>query len=367
MKKVAVIHFMPLEFYPPTTNFLDAVCKVGHMSIKVWSTNNNKGREVYTNKALSSILRTTLPSLKNNALVRLIRYLIFNFNCLVGLFIFKPHKIVYYESYSAWPVFIYLKFFGAKKELFIHFHEYFSPAWYVNGMRLVKYYHSLEQKYLFKRAIWISQTNKDRLNMFKDDNRNLETSKLNIFPNYPPQKWVTGKGPAKKEFPLKSVYIGSISLKASYFREYCEWVKKMAGKVIFHIYGYNYDANTLDYLKSIDSIYIKFFEGGIEYNEIPKTLHNYDFGLILYKALTQNYKYNESNKLFEYLACGLSVLYSDKMLGIKGFDPKNVMSLNFESLDAFDYTKLLDMESPRNQSDFSSERASEAIIEQLTS
>ena len=367
MKKVAVIHFMPLEFYPPVTNFLDEASKSNQLSIRVWTTHNNKDRKVYDNKILDCISRTALPTLKEHAFIRLIRYFFFNFKCLLELFCFKPDKIIYYESFSAWPVYIYLKFFDKNKELFIHFHEYFSPKWYTNGMRLVKYYHQLEIKILFKRANWISQTNIDRVKMFREDYNFLNNDKLNIFPNYPPKKWHTKSDSNKLIVPLRTVYIGTLSLDYAYIREYCDWVDKMQGKILFHVYGYNYNIETLNYLQSLSSPYIVFFEGGIEYDEIPKTLRDYDFGLILYKALTKNYKYNESNKLFEYLACGLRVLHSSQMLGIRGYDPINVMSVDFESLDVFDISKLLVMQGVSRQSKYTTEEASKAILIKLYS
>jgi hypothetical protein len=39
--------------------------------------------------------------------------------------------------------------------------------------------------------------------------------------------------------------------------------------------------------------------------------------VIIYRAETLNYRYNETNKLFEYLICGLDVWYSHRMEGIR--------------------------------------------------
>ena len=74
---------------------------------------------------------------------------------------------------------------------------------------------------------------------------------------------------------------------------------------------------------------MNYYKEGIEYNDIPKVLRKYNIGLILYKALIDNYKYNAPNKLFEYLACNLKVVYSDKMLGIKPYDSEQVIAVNF--------------------------------------
>ena len=72
----------------------------------------------------------------------------------------------------------------------------------------------------------------------------------------------------------------------------------------------------------------------------------YDIGLILYKATTDNYRYNASNKLFEYLALNLSVMYSDKMLGIKPYEGGRVQ--------AFDFSQLPDLNDVINSFNFKS-------------
>ena len=79
---------------------------------------------------------------------------------------YNPHKIIFFESSSAGPVYWYLRTFGKSTELKIHYHEYTSPNEYEEGMRLVKLYHQYEKKFLYEKADWISQTNEDRVKMF---------------------------------------------------------------------------------------------------------------------------------------------------------------------------------------------------------
>jgi hypothetical protein len=101
----------------------------------------------------------------------------------------KPDIIYYYETYSAWPVYAYLRFFNLKARLFIHNHEYFDNNWYRKGMKLVNWYHRLEVNFLYERAEWISQTNHYRNELFAKDHPLISTKKLEVLRNFPPKKW----------------------------------------------------------------------------------------------------------------------------------------------------------------------------------
>ncbi len=363
--KIAVVHYLSLEFYPPAMNFLDISSQRKDWEINVWTTHNNKKRKIYRNPSIEKISRTDAPNMDDNAPFRVFKYALFNIKCLLGLLFFKPDKILYFESYSAWPVYWYLKFFNKKTELLIHYHEYFSLEWYETGMRSVKKYHQWEQDFLYKKANWISETNEDRIRLFLKDNPKVNSEKMRVLPNYPPLSWGKEIQKSNATVPLKTVYIGTLTVKNSYIREYCNWVLSQQGKVLFDIYGYNYNANTLNYLKALNSPYINFIEGGVDYNNIPFTLKKYNVGLILYTAHEDNYKYNASNKLFEYLACGLQVWYSKKMLGIKPYRSEIVIPVDFEEMDSFDWQNYSMAESIGKLSKYNAEEALQPLLNQL--
>ncbi|WP_157962224.1 glycosyltransferase family protein [Winogradskyella aurantiaca] len=213
-------------------------------------------------------------------------------------------------------------------------------------MKVVKLYHKYEKSHLFKAADWISQTNNKRLELFHEDHPNIESSNLKVLANYPPKSWAVN--PDKRirhTFPLKFVYVGSLSLQDTYIKEFCDWVNSQEGNALLDIYAYNLHEDTVQYLSNLNSSYITFFRDGIEYDNIPAILLGYDIGLILYKAKTDNYKFNASNKLFEYLALNLCVMYSDKMLGVKPYDSGLVQSFNFSDLpDLNDVTNRFNFE-----------------------
>lgn len=336
-KKIAIIHYFPLEFYPPITNLLNCISKVNNNKVQVFSTHNNKGRETYSNAKLDDICRVSSPQLSDFSILRLWKYLWFNVRVFFKLCWLRPDSILYFESNSVGPVYWYLKLVNSRTKLFIHYHEYVSRELYANGMQLTKWYHKQEQNYLYKKASSISQTNRDRISLFLKDNSMVSENKLNMLPNYPPKSWLNNKKYMIPDFTgvVKTVYVGSLSLKDTYIKEYCEWVQSQKGKVIFDIYAYNLHNDTIDYLVKLNSKYINFYIEGVEYNQIPKLLANYDVGVILYKALTDNYKFNAPNKLFEYMACGLEVWYSEKMLGIQPYNKQSsprILSVNFDDI-----------------------------------
>jgi len=343
-KKLAVIHYLPLEFYPPVTNLLNCISDSNNVKVQAFSTHNNKDRKAYTNHSLDAVFRVSAPNEKEHIIIRLFKYMLFNVYVFLKLCILRPDTILYYESYSVGPVYWYFKLFGKNTKLYIHYHEYASSNWYKNGMKLVKLYHKQEQSFLYNKAEKISQTNKDRINLFLKENKMVSKEQMIELPNYPSKLWLqeSKKEVSNNSDVVKTVYVGSLSLKDTYIQEYCEWVEKQNGKVLFDIYAYNLHKDTTDYLSKLNSKWINFNEKGVEYNEMPKLLPKYNVGVILYKANTDNYKFNAPNKLFEYMACGLEVWYSDKMLGIvpynKASNPR-ILSVNFNKIDTFNLLK----------------------------
>jgi hypothetical protein len=168
------------------------------------------------------------------------------------------------------------------------------------------------------------------------------------MPNYPSKKWIVDKHNEESPAVLRTVYIGTLSLEYSYIEEYCKWVIGQDGNVTFDLYSYNLNEKTKDYIENLKSPFIRLIIGGVEYSEIPTILESYHVGLVLYKALTINYKYNAPNKIFEYLAFDLDVWCSDKLITAKNhertdFYPKMLM-VNFENLKEFDIEETINRE-----------------------
>jgi hypothetical protein len=366
---IAIVHYLPLEFYPPVTNLLDLLDDTAN-GVHVFTTHNDRKRKVYGNSALK-IHRYALPG-KEGALTRLYKYMAFNLGVFYRLMKIRPKAILYYETYSAYPVYLYKKFIDRKVPVYIHCHEYFPPQWYQQSMRLLRHYHRQEKKLLYPSAQWISQTNAQRAELFLNDHPYLRKEQLQVLPNYPPARWsqqvIKGNKVAGK---TRCVYIGSLSTEDTYIVEFCEWVKKQAS-VEFDIYSYNMHDSARQYLKNLNVENIRFFESGLEYENIPAVLANYDVGIIFYKATTLNFRYNAPNKLFEYLSCGLDVWFSKEMLGCYDYIREDahplILKIDFAQLGSLDHKKAMQRDDlPRRQQHYSAATVLQPLIGRLKS
>lgn len=367
---------MPLEYYPPITNMLDSLGQIADLNVKVWSTKNVKDRPFYKNDNLIAIIRTIFPKPGYHKFLRLFTYVWFNLRVFFGLLCYNPKVVCYYETYSAGPVYWYLRLFGKHKKLIIHYHEYFNKQWYDEGMTIVKTYYHYEKTFLLKRADWISHTNTYRRDLFLEEHPYLKDSQLRVMPNYPPDAWSAiseaAKFDSKDRKVLRVVYVGSLSIEHTFIEAFCDWVIKNRGAVTFDIFAYNCSEPTICYLNNLNADNIKFYQKGLLYNDLPKALKPYDVGVILYKANTLNAKYCASNKLFEYLVCGLEVWASQEQLGTIPYLNDNsrprVLALDFSNINENflkDFTDARHLTLKRHQYNFST--ASENFIETIKS
>jgi hypothetical protein len=139
------------------------------------------------------------------------------------------------------------------------------------------------------------------------------------MPNLPPSNWITNtrNNHINKDETLKMVYIGALSLRDTYIESLMDWFQRLPPKKArLDLYINNTDAVTLEFLRKYESSQITLHRTGVPYDQLPLILPNYDIGLILYRCNSVNYVYNAPNKLFEYLICGLNVLYPQLMIGV---------------------------------------------------
>lgn len=315
-----IIHFQPVELYPPIQNILGILENVeSDLNTTVLSTNVEAKQTSHT----VSTKRIKLVKVNVKSRFRFLRFLkhqYFYLKAFLLFLLYKPDKILYFESISAAPVLLF-KLLRPKTKVFVHYHEYTSPDEYKTGMKLVQFNHLLEKK-MFVRFDWISQTNQKRLSFFHEDNPKINTTILKVMPNYPSVDWALKEKTYPKDFeinePIRMVYIGAISEEDTYIKEIIDFVKSEPSKYDLELFSFNLDMNTRAYIETNNVSNVRF-SGALEYSEIPKVLSKKAIGLILYKGNTLNYIYNAPNKLFEYLACGLDVWYPKEMLGCSDY------------------------------------------------
>lgn len=370
--KVAYIHNLPLEYYPPATNTVNALSDIKNINTRVYTTHNLKNRPEYKNKKIK-IFRQHLAKPSAAIFNRFSKSIWWHIRTAFSLLIFKPDAIIYVEPHSAISVYIYYRYLFGKAKLLIHHHEYYDEQdYYKRGMRIPRLGSYLEEKYLFHHATWISQTNNDRLELIRNRNPKIPQNRWNVFPNYPPTSWSLNKRKSRIETKkIRIIYIGSASFHDTYIKEAIQWAANNEKKVDLHISGYNIDNDIWQWLQREHFSNITFSKSGYKYDDIPKILSTFNIGLVLYKGNTKNFIYNIPNKVFEYLACNLDVLYPQEMSGMNSFSKKNsinIKKVNFKEMDKIDPEALRTFYNQPNKkkiSIFTSEKALSSILKHL--
>src|ERR1700733_4250467 len=167
MLKLAIIHFNPIELYPPVMNWLDFLAgKDGEdIQVRVYTMHAPDKFKPFTPASPAiKIFRSGPAGWKNGPL----KYLAYYFNATMGLTRWRPDTIIYYETLSSFPALVYKKLVRRKTSLFIHFHEYTSSREYERGSLLNRWLHRFEKR-SYRLADGISHTNTDRIRLFRND------------------------------------------------------------------------------------------------------------------------------------------------------------------------------------------------------
>lgn len=340
--KMVVVHFNPLEKYPPAVNLLRYLSsqKEIPVDIQVMTTQLDL---VSWLVQIKGVKRTNIKWKPNqHKLLRLWAYTIFNLQALSQLIRTQPDLVMYYETLSSWAPVFYKRFFGKNTRLFIHYHEYMSAAEYQSGMVLNRWFHQYEKR-IYPFAEWISHTNYDRMKLFKKD-IGYDINHTYVMPNYPPISWLETcrlVGRAKDE-RIGFVYVGALALNTMHTREMAEFVAANPEFCYWDIYSDNTAPEVVLLLNTLNASNISF-KGSIAYDDLPGILPKYDVGLILYNGNTFNFAFNAPNKYFEYLACGINVMYGTGMKGMYQYEQSAkkpwTRQVNFESLEKFSFNE----------------------------
>ena len=349
-KPLVIIHFQPPELYPPVMNlvrFIEKNYADEEVDLITTNTHNHRGAAFKAQKKYIKIRRYGKIYQQQFFLLRLANYLFFYMAATIRLINTRPSKLLYFETLSSFPVYLYKKYINRHCQVFIHYHEYTSPVEYASGMKLARFFHNKE-RFLYATAQWISHTNTDRLRLFRNDEQLEDGNHFHAMPNYPPSSWLPPtRMPRQQPGPLQIVYVGAVSLDTMYTRQLAEWVIQQDGRVNWDIYTNNITPDAAAYLKQLASSHLHLHEA-VDYFALPPVLHQYQAGVILYNGHIPNYVYNAPNKLFEYLACGLDVWVPEEMEGCKPYNTKGaypaVLPVNFQQLPLFNWQQALQNE-----------------------
>ncbi|HEY8933869.1 MAG TPA: hypothetical protein VIM65_01555 [Cyclobacteriaceae bacterium] len=334
-KELLIIHFRSAMDYPPVYNIARYLAGIG-VSITLITSRKKESSLELENYGV----RVIEVALTNGSGLRTyLAYFNYYFKAFIEL-VRKPKiPVLYYESISSPPVFLFsLLFPFSKRTLAIHYHEYFDKEEHKRQSFLERLGRRLEPL-LFKRSSWISHTNVDRLSRFHSEFPFIGKSKLHLMPNYPSEKWVHAPRVKEVSDKVRLVYVGSVSMESLFLSELGAWLATQNGKFTCDIYSKNMDDKVLQFIQQQPPGLINF-KGSIHYDNLPSLLPAYDVGLILYNGhYSTNFVYNAPNKLFEYLACGLDVWFSNTLLSSYPYETINtypkVVKIDFSNMSSF--------------------------------
>lgn len=360
----AILHFLPLEGYPPVQNLLKILSAKSQKYIFSFTTKGDFNFRYREEGA--KIYRFGLSNYSGTGIFKrgfiYFSYLYYNLIGSFLLFVKRPGTILYYESISSFPAIIY-KLFFPKTVIHIHYHEYTSLNEYASGPFLNRWLHNLEKK-IYKKAKSISHTNEMRLKLFAQDNQMEDYEGLKVIPNYPLRSWFD-KGGAKepKKFSGKFVYVGySLDFDSMYVKEIIDYIA-IHPELSLDFYLFRTPDEIKTYADSLNGSNINW-NPGVPYKELPFILQEYEIGLILYKGLTKNYEHNAPNKLFEYLSCGLDVWCSEEIKGVHPYlqENKNIKMIDFLNIKSSDYGRV---KRGKTSTSYNAEQALEPLITDL--
>lgn len=345
---IVLLHQLPLEMYPPAVNLLSLL--QGHSATDpvVVTSANLKGLPAVTLKNCR-IQRLRFGRGSDVSVLRWFWSLLWHVQAALVCWRLRPTAVISIEPHSALSAWIWLVLLRGRSRLLIHHHEYYTAADYLRpGNRLTRLNRWFEDR-LLQRAVWVSQTNSNRLRMFRGDHPELTDQQCHVLPNYPPRAWLQSlsgdsRWPASETGPLRLVYVGSVSLHDTWIGPLVEWLNSSANTgCTLDVFCYNLDPVTRTFLQSQSSAAVRFHGQGVDYDQLPQLLPQFDVGLILYRCNTVNFVWNASNKLFEYLLCGLDVWYPKCMLGVKPYARSTVaprvLETDFENLSQLNFSE----------------------------
>lgn len=367
--KVAYLHNLPLEYYPPATNALEHFASRPGWEVRAWTVDNTRHLQPWKHERLD-IRRLPFGDQSKGALSRAIAYTSWHMRTAVELRRWKPDVIIAVEPNSMPALSFYYSLLRGSAPLFIHFHEYYAPEDYSNpGMRLLRAAQRIDNDALLERAVWVSQTNEDRLRMMFETHPRLRKESGRVLPNLPPAEWVKrAQYPATNDAGVtRMVYVGSASLEDTFIRELAVWVSDHRADYSLHVAGNNITEGVWEMLESLDAPNITTNPRGCSYAELPDLLTGFDIGLILYRGNTLNFQYNVPNKAIEYLAAGLEVWYPPEMKSMQKLSDKapefRLRRVDFRRLPAASLAPTRRI--PVVDFDLTNERAMSGLIDQI--
>ena len=309
MRKAVVAVYSHVEFYPPTMNAINAMCS-DFEHIEILQRNTRKSyRTIQSNVSeTNSGEYITIQETQNKSYWwKLKSFYLFTKNFIKILKQDKPALVLIYDPIPLLSYRIASFFVNTKTKIWYHNHDLLTKN------NVTKYSISWfamlnEQVYINKVDVFTLPSELRKSYFSKYDNE------ISMLPNYPSKKLIEMLkiDEVSKGNNLKIIYQGVIKNEHG-LEEIIECLKEYTN-VELSIVGFGSE----DYLKKLDGLIqnynvqdrVKCYPFYDNYEDLLKFTAKHDVGVGLYKPLSEMNKTmgTASNKIFEYIACGLRVL-----------------------------------------------------------
>lgn len=312
---------------------------------------------VFTTKNTTTFQTPTFPNttiyrfgkVSSNALTRYSSYIYFNLLSSFILLFRKVDFITAFESLSIFPLWL-VKKVQPDAKAHIHFHEYLSNPERQASSAYMKFLFKLEDQLLLNFSC--SQTNEDRKRLFLVDKPFVNPEWVEVRPNMPPKYWWNKFGQFKNpniDNKIRLVAVGACDNHTMYVKEVLDWVSANQDSLELTFISQEIPQETKDLILSYNCPAIHIIPP-IDYYQLPQELVKYDVGLVLYKGHIPNYVYNVPNKVYEYLACGLSVICDPVLISTAALKHPKIKLTQFESIQLFDASEYKSFQNVENTS-----------------
>lgn len=299
--QICVLHYLPVEEYPPLQNLMLAFCEQNGMNVVIFSgsleVNECDTRLVGDNvTAFFLPYKTTGGWRQKRDFAAFIRKetITRHFDCVIA----------YGDEFSG----LVCSRMNAKVKA-LHLHE-LPPQLSIRN-KFVSNSLLLELvllRFVIRRFGWVSQVTPKRAELFS---KRFNVQCRNLF-NFPSAGFASNIPENVANDKLKIVYVGScnpVSIQVSTLK----MLSKSNG-VELSVLPTNSEG--LDYIAGLDGVQIL---RRVPYSKLPNLLGQFDVGLVLYNGHSENMRYGVPNKLIEYLRCGLHVVYHSALESVTDF------------------------------------------------
>ena len=202
-------------------------------------------------------------------------------------------KTLLYEA-NSFPALL-LKSFNS--DVWLHFHEYRKPD--RMQLSLFEWLSEREIRRLMLKPRHVSHVTEARKRLLIDEGIHLR-NEIHVMWNCPRLEW-SAISHVDERHSNTLVLVGALG-KNTWSKEVME-AFECQNEYNLHVYG-------KDGFESTPRVK---YCGWIEYENLPKVLSKYRVGLVWYNGESENFTSGISNKIFEYLHCGLKVIVSQDM------------------------------------------------------